>query len=80
VASPAHERPATSSFPGQDDGQVPEAFEVQAARHRRGSFWLIRLHLLPVLQHERAWMAQDKACAARLVDELLGRSNLAKTG
>lgn len=57
-----------------------ETFKLQAARHRRSSFWLIRLHLCAVLQHVRAWVAQDKASAASLLDELLGRSSLAKTG
>lgn len=44
-----------------------EAFALEAARHRRSSFWLIRLHLIAVLQHARAWVAgQDSG-------ELAGR-------
>jgi len=32
-----------------------EIFKLEAARHRRASFWLIRLHLIAVLQHAKAW-------------------------
>lgn len=46
-----------------------EAFALEAARHRRSSFWLIRLHLIALLQHARAWVAgQD---ANELVSSLL---------
>ena len=33
------------------------------ARHRRQSFWLIRLHLIGMLQHARAWGASVNASA-----------------
>jgi hypothetical protein len=36
-----------------------EAFDLEGARHRRSSFWLIRLHLIAVLQHARAWLADE---------------------
>lgn len=48
-----------------------EKFRLEQARHRRASFWLIRLHLIAVLQHARAWVA-DRA-AIEFVHELLGR-------
>lgn len=32
-------------------------FKLEAARHRRSSFWLIRLHLIAILQHALAWGA-----------------------
>lgn len=48
-----------------------EAFKLEAARHRRASFWLIRLHLIAVLQHARVWVAPG--AARSLVDHLLGR-------
>lgn len=48
-----------------------EAFKLEAARHRRASFWLIRLHLIAVLQHARVWVAPGAAEA--LLDHLLGR-------
>ncbi len=48
-----------------------EFFQLEAARHRRKSFWLIRLHLMALLQHARAWVADKDAGA--LVDFLLGR-------
>jgi hypothetical protein len=32
-----------------------ERFRLEHARHRRASFWLIRLHLIALLQHARAW-------------------------
>jgi hypothetical protein len=47
-----------------------ETFELEAAGHRRASFWLIRLHLIGVLQHARAWVAKEDA--RELVDFLLG--------
>ena len=50
-----------------------EKFNLEKARHRRKSFWLIRLHLIAVLQHARAWVAQEDADA--LVDRLLGRQD-----
>ena len=49
-----------------------EAFRLEAARHRRSSFWLVRLHLIAILQHAKTWVADEDARA--LVDELLGRS------
>jgi hypothetical protein len=48
-----------------------EAFKLEAARHRRASFWLTRLHLIAVLQHARVWVAAGAAKV--LVDHLLGR-------
>ena len=45
-------------------------FQLESARHRRASFWLIRLHLIAVLQHARAWVAGRSAAA--LVQELIG--------
>lgn len=53
-----------------------ETFGLEAARHRRGSFWLTRLHLIAILQHAKAWVAQEDAGA--LVDHLLGKSELAQ--
>ena len=47
------------------------AFNLEGARHRRKSFWLIRLNLMAVLQHARAWVADEDPMA--LVDHLLGR-------
>ena len=47
-----------------------ETFRLEAARHRRASFWLIRLHLCALLQHAKAWVAGLDARA--LLDELLG--------
>lgn len=44
--------------------------KLEQARHRRASFWLIRLHLCAILQHARAWV-RDKDASA-LLDELLG--------
>jgi len=49
-----------------------EVFRLEAARHRRASFWLVRLHLIAILQHARTWVANEDARV--LVDELLGRS------
>jgi len=46
-------------------------FKLEAARHRRWSFWLIRLHLIAVLQHACVWVAGKDSGA--LVDFLLGR-------
>jgi len=51
-----------------------EAFGLEKARHRRTSFWLIRLHLIAVLQHGKAWVAEENADA--LVDHLLGRDQV----
>ena len=49
-----------------------ETFALERARHRRASFWLIRLHLIAVLQHARTWVADQDA--GRLVEHLLGRA------
>lgn len=49
-----------------------ERFKLLAARHRRASFWLIRAHLIALLQHGLAWVANKDAQG--LVDHLLGRS------
>ncbi len=53
-----------------------ELFQLEAAHHCRESFWLIRLYLMAVLQHARAWCAKEKA--SDLVDHLLGRKALAQ--
>jgi hypothetical protein len=50
-----------------------EHFKLLAARHRRASFWLIRLHLIALLQHGLAWVAKEDARG--LVDHLLGRGS-----
>jgi hypothetical protein len=47
-------------------------FKLEEARHRRASFWLIRLHLVAILQHALAWVADTDAGV--LVEELLGRA------
>lgn len=47
-----------------------ETFKLEAARHRRSSFWLIRLHLIAILQHARTWVADEDPNA--FVDFLLG--------
>jgi Transposase DDE domain len=52
-----------------------ETFKLEAARHRRASFWMIRLHLIAILQHAKAWVADGKAMD--LVDSLLGRRDQA---
>lgn len=46
-----------------------ETFALEAARHRRSSFWLIRLHLIALLQHARAWVASVDS--SELLDNLL---------
>jgi hypothetical protein len=48
-----------------------EKFRLEHARHRRASFWLIRLHLIALLQHGRAWVAGRSA--VDFVQELIGR-------
>jgi hypothetical protein len=55
-----------------------EPFALEAAHHRRASFWLIRLHLIGLLQHARAWAAEEQLTAEDLVDHLLGRVKQAK--
>lgn len=54
-----------------------ETFKLEDARHRRASFWLVRLHLIAVLQHARAWV--EDGAARRLVDHLLGREPAARS-
>lgn len=49
-----------------------QAFRLERARHRRSSFWSIRLHLMALLQHARAWVAGLDAWS--LLDELLGHA------
>ena len=51
-----------------------EFFNLEGAKHRRKSFWLIRTYLLAVLQHARAWVADEDPMA--LVDHLLGREQV----
>lgn len=48
-----------------------ETFRLEQARHRRASFWMIRLHLIALVQHARAWVASESA--DDLVALLLGR-------
>ena len=48
-----------------------ETYKLEAARHRRTSFWLIRLHLIAILQHARTWVAREDS--SRFVRHLLGR-------
>lgn len=55
-----------------------EAFALEAAHHRRSSFWLIRLHLIGLLQHARAWAAEEKLTADELLQHLLARTQQAK--
>jgi len=50
-------------------------FKLEAARHRRASLWLIRLHLIAILQHARVWVMGRPA--NELLDILLGRQELA---
>ena len=52
-------------------------FKIEDARHRRASFWLVRLHLIAVLQHARAWV--DSNAARRLVNHLLGHEAAEET-
>jgi len=47
-----------------------ETYHLEAAKHRRSSFWLIRLHLMAILQHARTWVLEEDASA--FVDSLLG--------
>jgi hypothetical protein len=46
-------------------------FDLEAAHHRRPSFWLIRRHLIALLEHALAWVSGLDS--TELVDELLGR-------
>jgi hypothetical protein len=47
-----------------------QRFQLEQARHRRHSFWLIRLHLMAVLQHAMAWVSKEDPQA--FVGELIG--------
>lgn len=40
-----------------------QRFQLEQARHRRHSFWLIRLHMMAVLQHALSWVAKQDAQA-----------------
>lgn len=51
-----------------------ERFKLEDARHRRASFWLIRLHLIAMLQHARAWVVGRDRRA--FVNDLLGRTEV----
>jgi len=51
-----------------------ERFKLEDARHRRASFWLIRLHLIAVLQHALAWVSGRDRQA--FVAGLLGRAEM----
>ncbi|HHO58281.1 MAG TPA: hypothetical protein ENJ85_03815 [Oceanithermus profundus] len=46
-------------------------YALPGCRHRRASFWLIRLYLAALLQHAKAWVAEEDARAfvARLLGE-----------
>jgi hypothetical protein len=71
--APRHERLCKLRSGAERSFSVKKAFfNLEAARHRRKSFWLIRLYLMAVLQHAKAWVA-DKDPKA-LVDHLLGRA------
>lgn len=50
-----------------------QRFALEAARHRRKSFWLIRVHLMAILQHGLAWVAKRDASefVAQLFDDRL---------
>lgn len=47
-------------------------YALPGCRHRRASFWLIRLHLAALLQHAKAWVVELDACA--FVAALLGET------
>jgi hypothetical protein len=54
-------------------------FDLEAAHHRRPSFWLIRRHLIAILEHALAWVSDIDS--AGFVNELLGHQQpLADTG
>jgi len=57
-------------------GVKKTTFNLQGARHRKKSFWLIRLHLMATLQHAKPWIAA--ASAADLLDDLTGPVAAAK--
>jgi hypothetical protein len=40
-----------------------QRFLLEQARHRRQSFWLIRVHLIAVLQHAMAWVGKQDSRA-----------------
>lgn len=46
-------------------------FNAVHAKHRRASFWLIRLHLMAMLQHTLAWVAHESV--DEFLDGLLGK-------
>lgn len=50
-----------------------ESFKLVQARHRRASFWTIRLYLMALLQHGQAWVARENVQS--FVDHLLGRES-----
>ena len=50
------------------------AFKLEQARHRRKSFWLIRAHMMAMIQHGLAWVAKEDS--SHLLDDLLGRKQL----
>ncbi len=75
--SPSHQRLLNHRSGCERSNAVKKGrFKLELARHRRWSFWLIRLllHLIAVLQHASTWvMGMDSAL---LVDLLLGREEL----
>jgi len=46
-----------------------ERFKLIQSKHRRASFWLIRVHLMALLQHGLAWI--DKQNTDQFVNNLL---------
>jgi hypothetical protein len=54
----------------RSNGLKKGRFQLERARHRRASFWLIRLHLIAILQHAMAWTSGADPRA--VVRELLG--------
>jgi len=52
-----------------------EVFQLEAARHRRSSFWRIRLTLMAILQHARTWVADKDA--DRFLADLVGDATTA---
>lgn len=52
-----------------------EVYKLEAARHRRRSYWLIRLTLMAILQHARTWVAEIDA--DRFLSDLVGDATTA---
>ncbi len=72
--SPAHQKLLNHRSGCERSNAVKKGrFKLEQARHRRWSFWLIRLHLIAVLQHVQVWVGDLDSAA--LVDHLLGRES-----